>query len=62
MSIRIKVDIKTKWNKILMDEIEKKIQLRKEFKTRLIAIQRIWTKSNRWKKLKDDEIKKKSIL
>jgi hypothetical protein len=49
MNIRIKVDIKTKWNKTLMDEIEKQIQLRKEFKTRLIAIQRIWTKSNRWK-------------
>jgi len=30
-----------------MDEIEKQIQLRKEFKTRLITIQRIWTKSNR---------------
>jgi hypothetical protein len=45
---------------MLRDEIEKKILLRKVFKTKQIAIKRMRIKSI-WNKLKD-EIVKKSIL
>jgi hypothetical protein len=42
--------------------LKKKNQLIKGFKTKQIAIKRIGTKYDKWKKFKEDEIKKKSIL
>jgi hypothetical protein len=51
--------MKTKWNQMLRDKIEKQIQLREGFKTKQIAIKRIMIKSSKWKKLKDDEIENK---
>jgi len=60
--MRTKFDIKIKWNKNTRDEIEKKIQLREWFKSKLITIKRMMTKFNikiKWNKILRDKIEKK---
>jgi hypothetical protein len=48
-TIRTKIDIKIKWNKMLRDETKKQVQLWKWLKTKQIAIKKIKIKFDRWK-------------
>jgi hypothetical protein len=62
--MRIKFDIKIKWNKNTRDGIEKKIQLRKWSRSKLITIKKMMTKFDikiKWNKMLRDKIEKKSI-